>query len=97
MSTGDRFDSGNFIAAYGMPPMGTSPRVSPWDGGGVRSGEVGNLPAAGTIKSDLKTRIAWLKKELSMHEAYKLELATLERVLAAYDAVPNESVAEEKP
>lgn len=44
----------------------------------------------------MQTRVAWLEKELSMHEAWKAELVTLKNLIAAWTAPPNGKAEEPK-
>lgn len=49
------------------------------------------VESAEAIVARLKQRIADLERELKMHEAWKLELATLQRMLKAYESPEKES------
>lgn len=78
------------IMMYGNPPDSTAvPGVGRWPENpqAVPFQIVKPQPDdANTLKAKLRERIEWLKRELSMHEAWKFELATLEQTLRAMNA-----------
>ncbi len=71
------------IVLYGMPPLDQGIRwpqdLQPHIPQAIPSSVPMNTEA---ILAAVGSRIVWLKRELSMHEAWKLELATLERMVA---------------
>lgn len=68
---------------YGMPPSETFPRV-PLNLPAVESIDPASMMSVEKLVLPMKMRAEWLREQLKMHEAWTLELATLERMIAAY-------------
>lgn len=90
MSTGDHWPYPNTVVMYGMSPDPLTPRLpAGWPLPSIlQPASVQPMEeTAETIVARLKQRIADLERELKMHEAWKLELVTLQRMLKAYEGV----------
>lgn len=71
----------------GVLPLPASP--APLPGRGVVVGPTAPETAE-VVRARIEERIAWLKNELRMHDAWRAELALLERMMAATESAPDE-------